>query len=320
MSSSSTSPASSSSNALFDGRSPGWNLDSQTIEEIMEELYAALYGNDSQASGVLATSSEDNIFRALYQKAHPWSGGQQRPESPRVIFAVSIVHGEEILRPMVPVRKTEYFDMEAFENAQCQRLVSDMTAEILWSKRYSVELSFGAGSQPSLTCEEIKVLDQYFDSGSFVRAQRQKPSGQPVQTTEELAFWKRMNGVVRTDEQLQHDSPTRHARLSTETQWRDIVLNYSALPPAIFPDVVFGANQDSEGLRMCFVDSEGQRHYTNIVLSDQYMLVSLPSESVTDRLVWDSYGVHIPTRINGPLSTPCFVDPQEVCTLAIRVC
>ncbi|KAJ3994807.1 hypothetical protein F5050DRAFT_416334 [Lentinula boryana] len=122
-----------------------------------------------------------------------------------------------------------------------------------------------------------------------------------------------MNGVVRTDEQLQHDSPTRHARLSTEIQWRDVVLNYSALPPAIFPDNCLGANQDSEGSRMCFIDSEGQRHYANIVLSDQYMLVSLPSESATDRLVWDSYGVHIPARFNGPLSAPCFVDPREAC-------
>lgn len=131
----STYPSSSSSSSsplsgLFAERTPGLTLDSQSIEEIMEEVYAVAYGPESQASQLEAVS-KDRAFPPSLQKAHPWSSSQQQIESPKVIFVVYTVHGQEVLQPMVPIRKCDYFDMEAFERAQQQRPVCDVVRRIL---------------------------------------------------------------------------------------------------------------------------------------------------------------------------------------------
>ncbi|KAF8824801.1 hypothetical protein HHX47_DHR7000174 [Lentinula edodes] len=301
----STYPSSSSSSSLsglFAGRTPGSTLDSQSIEQIMEEVYAVAYGPESQASRLEAVPG-DCTFQSSLQEAHPWSFGQQM-DSPKVIFMVYAAHGQEVLQPMVPIRKCDYFDMETFERAQQQRPVCDVFSEILWSKSYDVEMSFEASSEPRMTQEEVKDLDKYFDTQAFVQAQRQNFSEQPTDMTEQLAFSRITNQLVKSGEVLQFDTPKRRATFPGEIRWQEVLKNYSDLPSAMFPDNLPGVVQGSENSRFCFIDSRGGRHYTNIVLSDEYMLVPLPSDTIADRPLWDS-----PAQ---PDSRPCFVSLCDV--------
>ncbi|KAJ3832098.1 hypothetical protein F5878DRAFT_647071 [Lentinula raphanica] len=304
----SSTSASSSSTGLIDGQSPGWDLGSQTIEEIMEDLYATANAMDVQPLGIPPTRSDDKIFKLL-NDPHPWSFNQQQFRYPKIIFSVSVVNGQEVLHPMVPIRKSDYFNKEAFEKAQRERFVSDSTVEILWNKRYSPELTRRPELVPGLGHDEAAIFESIFDANSFDQAQHQKPANAYVSQNEEFGFQNRMNGYLRTDEQLQNDAS--YGLRSSENQWREVILNYSSLPSALFPDNQLNGYHSSDGLRMCFVDSEGGRHYTNIVLSDQYMLVALPSESASDHFLWDSYGTHILRQPpGGALFGPSIVSPE----------
>ncbi|KAJ3967269.1 hypothetical protein EV361DRAFT_506793 [Lentinula raphanica] len=309
----SSTSTSSSSTGLVDGQSPGWDFGSQTIEEIMDDLYATANAMDAQPLGIPPTRSDDKIFKLL-NDPHPWSFNQQQFQYPKIIFSVSVVNGQEVLHPMVPIRKSDYFDKEGFEKAQRERFVSDSTVEILWNKRYTPELTRRPELVPGLSHDEAAIFDSVIDTNSFDQVQRQKPTHGYVSQSEEFGFQNHMDGYLRTDEQLQNEAS--HGLRSSENQWREVILNYSSLPSALFPDNQVNGYQGSEGLRMCFVDSEGGRHYTNIVLSDQYMLVALPSESASDHFVWDLYGTHILRQPpGGALFGPSIVSPQEVCSL-----
>ncbi|KAJ4480146.1 hypothetical protein J3R30DRAFT_3403702 [Lentinula aciculospora] len=280
------------------------SLDSRTIEEIMEELYAVAYGPGSSSSNAQVTEGfENSTLWSLNQQPPSWSSNQRMVGNPKVVFVVQMVHGREVLRPMIPIRKTEYFDMEAFEKVQNKNLVHDAWfSEILWSKSYDVELSFKSNSESGITHQD-NGLNQYFNLETFVQAQRQKPSEPPGQTAERLAFLNSMQTLNRC------------TRTSSDNRWQEIVKNYSALPSAIFPDNVSpqAVTQELKGFHVCFLDPKGERHYTNIVLSDQYMLVPLSSQSVADHFVWDSYGTQVPNRFRHLFSKPCFVDPRETC-------
>ncbi|KAJ3932222.1 MAG: hypothetical protein NXY57DRAFT_135164 [Lentinula lateritia] len=104
--------------------------------------------------------------------------------------------------------------------------------------------------------------------------------------TEQLAFSRITNQLIKSGEVLQFDTPKRRATFSGEIRWQEVLKNYCDLPSAIFPDN-FPRVQGSRNSRFCFIDSKGQRHFTDIVLSDEYMLVTLPSETVANRPVWD---------------------------------
>lgn len=123
------------------GQTTRLTLGSMTIEEVMSDLYLTAYGPGSnerpvnEASNVFSNLASLPTFLSSAQRSQHRFLDQRLAEGPKVVYVpqqmynprnpMEAIPGKKIFRPMVPILKADYFDMEAFDKQRQKRSVSD---------------------------------------------------------------------------------------------------------------------------------------------------------------------------------------------------